>query len=208
MRTDNNLLRRVLTVLTLVTLLVWAAWAQDASEGGSCCPSSAVKKTTGACPESGACPVTGACPEMGSGVSGVAIYLDSPSALLAKSKLLSLTPQQQEAIKAIQKKARAQALAVLTNQQKVALGTVPARPVMLAANTLQVCEAGCTKPCCAEATAAPAAQTLCPIMNAPIKKTLFVEYQGKKVYFCCPGCEGAFSKNPQKYLSKLPQFDI
>ena len=49
-------------------------------------------------------------------------------------------------------------------------------------------------------------QTLCPVMDAPINKDLFVDYQGKKVYFCCGGCEKLFKENPEKYLAKLPQF--
>lgn len=49
-------------------------------------------------------------------------------------------------------------------------------------------------------------QTLCPVMNAPINKDIFVEYEGKKVYFCCPGCPEEFQKNPEKYLPDLPQF--
>lgn len=27
------------------------------------------------------------------------------------------------------------------------------------------------------------------------------EYQGKKYYFCAPGCKAAFDKEPEKYLS-------
>ena len=49
-------------------------------------------------------------------------------------------------------------------------------------------------------------QTLCPVMDGPIDKRYFVEYRGRKVYFCCPGCEDTFLKDPGKYLSKLPQF--
>jgi len=49
-------------------------------------------------------------------------------------------------------------------------------------------------------------QTLCPVMDAPINKDLFVEYEGKKVYFCCAGCPEKFKADPEKYLSKLPQF--
>jgi YHS domain-containing protein len=49
-------------------------------------------------------------------------------------------------------------------------------------------------------------QTVCPVMGGPIQKDIFVEYQGKKVYFCCPGCEETFLKDPGKYISKLPQF--
>ena len=50
-------------------------------------------------------------------------------------------------------------------------------------------------------------QTKCPVMNGTINKELFTEYKGKKVYFCCPGCKEQFLKEPEKYLSKLPQFN-
>jgi Cu(I)/Ag(I) efflux system membrane fusion protein len=49
-------------------------------------------------------------------------------------------------------------------------------------------------------------QTLCPVMDAPVNKDLFVEYKGMKVYFCCPGCSDKFLADPEKYLPKLPQF--
>jgi Cu(I)/Ag(I) efflux system membrane fusion protein len=51
------------------------------------------------------------------------------------------------------------------------------------------------------------AQKLCPVMGLAINKDLFTVYQGKKVYFCCPGCKPEFEKNPEKYLAKLPQFN-
>ena len=55
--------------------------------------------------------------------------------------------------------------------------------------------------------AAAAEQTMCPIMDGnKIDKNVFVEYQGKKVYFCCLQCKGEFEKNPEKYISNLPQF--
>ncbi|MBN1816272.1 MAG: efflux RND transporter periplasmic adaptor subunit [Sedimentisphaerales bacterium] len=49
-------------------------------------------------------------------------------------------------------------------------------------------------------------QTICPVMGNPIDETVFTEYQGKKVYFCCPGCIDTFLAEPDKYLAKLPQF--
>ncbi|MFH1715724.1 MAG: YHS domain-containing protein [Planctomycetota bacterium] len=58
----------------------------------------------------------------------------------------------------------------------------------------------------AKETVATAEQTLCPVMGNPINKDLFVEYQGKKVYFCCPACKPEFEKDPAKYVAKLPQF--
>ena len=51
-----------------------------------------------------------------------------------------------------------------------------------------------------------AEQTACPIMGGAVNKAVFVEYQGKKVYFCCKGCDHTFQQNPEKYLAKLPQF--
>ncbi len=50
-------------------------------------------------------------------------------------------------------------------------------------------------------------QTTCPVMGAPIDKNIFVEYEGKKVYFCCESCETKFKENPEMYVSKLPQFE-
>lgn len=53
---------------------------------------------------------------------------------------------------------------------------------------------------------APGEQTLCPVMGTPVNKDIFVEYKGKKVYFCCPGCDADFLADPEKYLPTLPQF--
>ena len=49
-------------------------------------------------------------------------------------------------------------------------------------------------------------QTMCPVMGGPINKEIFTEYKGKKVYFCCSACIDTFNKDPEKYISKLPQF--
>lgn len=51
-------------------------------------------------------------------------------------------------------------------------------------------------------------QKTCPVMvgNA-IDPNLHVDYQGKRVYFCCNMCVGEFQKNPEKYLDRLPQFN-
>jgi YHS domain-containing protein len=49
-------------------------------------------------------------------------------------------------------------------------------------------------------------QKLCPVMGGEINKELYTEYKGKKVYFCCAGCEETFKAEPEKYLDKLPQF--
>jgi len=49
-------------------------------------------------------------------------------------------------------------------------------------------------------------QTTCPVMEGKIKPDIFVEYKGKKVYFCSPECKEKFNADPEKYLPKLPQF--
>ena len=49
-------------------------------------------------------------------------------------------------------------------------------------------------------------QKICPIMGNPINKDIYTEYKGKKVYFCCQECLDKFKAEPEKYLSKLPQF--
>ncbi len=54
--------------------------------------------------------------------------------------------------------------------------------------------------------AATVEQTTCPVMGGPVNKAIFVEYQGKKVYFCCKGCPETFKADPKKYIAKLPQF--
>jgi Cu(I)/Ag(I) efflux system membrane fusion protein len=49
-------------------------------------------------------------------------------------------------------------------------------------------------------------QTTCPVMGGPIDPNVYTEYKGKRVYFCCKGCDKKFMENPEKYLDKLPQF--
>jgi YHS domain-containing protein len=59
----------------------------------------------------------------------------------------------------------------------------------------------------AEEVVAATEQTICPVMGGAINKAIFVEYQGKKVYFCCEPCKEKFEANPEKYVAKLPQFN-
>jgi YHS domain-containing protein len=49
-------------------------------------------------------------------------------------------------------------------------------------------------------------QVTCPVSGQPIKAEHTAEYDGKKVYFCCPNCPKAFEADPKKFLEKLPQF--
>jgi YHS domain-containing protein len=47
------------------------------------------------------------------------------------------------------------------------------------------------------------AQTMCPIMGGQIDKTAYVDYEGKRVYFCCTGCKSTFLKEPEKHVKKM-----
>jgi YHS domain-containing protein len=49
-------------------------------------------------------------------------------------------------------------------------------------------------------------QVKCPVSGKPINPEAKVEYEGKNVYFCCPGCPDAFNADPKKFLERLPQF--
>lgn len=43
-------------------------------------------------------------------------------------------------------------------------------------------------------------QATCPVSGKPIKDDQFVEYEGKKIYFCCGDCPAKFKESPLKYL--------
>jgi len=87
------------------------------------------------------------------------------------------------------------------------------KPIVGAKTTPPKTQEATSSPAKQEATPAPATQvaqtgeqTVCPVMGGAIDKDIFVEYQGKKVYFCCKSCLDTFKANPEKYISKLPQF--
>lgn len=46
-------------------------------------------------------------------------------------------------------------------------------------------------------------QATCPVMGGAIDRDFYADYEGKRVYFCCAGCEKTFLADPVKYLEKL-----
>jgi YHS domain-containing protein len=46
-------------------------------------------------------------------------------------------------------------------------------------------------------------QATCPVMGGKPVETVYTDYQGKRIYFCCPGCIDIFNKDPEKYMEKL-----
>jgi YHS domain-containing protein len=55
----------------------------------------------------------------------------------------------------------------------------------------------------AEGVVLESVQTKCPVTGKDVNKTVFVDYKGRRVYFCCPGCPSEFQKDPETYLKKL-----
>lgn len=53
--------------------------------------------------------------------------------------------------------------------------------------------------------AAAPAQKLCPVTGDPIDPKIYIDYQGRRVYFCCEMCPATFKKDPEKYLKKLDE---
>ena len=54
--------------------------------------------------------------------------------------------------------------------------------------------------------AQPAEQTTCPVMGGKNNRSIYTQYKGQRVYFCCAGCEEKFLSSPETYVGKLPQF--
>lgn len=49
-------------------------------------------------------------------------------------------------------------------------------------------------------------QNACPVSGEELeKKDVFVDYKGRRVYFCCDKCIVDFEKDPQQFLSKLDE---
>ncbi len=64
------------------------------------------------------------------------VFADSPGALYGQAQKLNLSEKQKARLVAIETKARKEALAVLTAQQKKKLGTIPQKPMVMA----QMCQ--------------------------------------------------------------------
>jgi len=47
--------------------------------------------------------------------------------------------------------------------------------------------------------------TICPVMGNEVDPDVWIVYKGQKIYFCCPGCDKQFMKNPKKYLKILEE---
>jgi len=46
-------------------------------------------------------------------------------------------------------------------------------------------------------------QTNCPITGDPISKKHYVDYNDRRVYFCCHECPPKFLKEPETYIKQM-----
>jgi YHS domain-containing protein len=51
-------------------------------------------------------------------------------------------------------------------------------------------------------------QGKCPVRGGAVNKKVYTDYQGKRIYFCCPPCIADFKKDPGKYMKKLEEEGI
>lgn len=49
-------------------------------------------------------------------------------------------------------------------------------------------------------------QTTCPVSGEKLEdKSVYTDYEGRRVAFCCKKCRGTFNEDPAKYLKKLDE---
>jgi len=55
-------------------------------------------------------------------------------------------------------------------------------------------------------------QTKCPVTGAPVDTkdpyVMYLDHEGKRIYFCTPNCADTFSTDPQKYLKRLKEMGV
>jgi YHS domain-containing protein len=59
-----------------------------------------------------------------------------------------------------------------------------------------------------EANMAAAVDPVCGMEVDPATAQWKTEYKGQTYYFCAPGCQRSFEKEPEKYLASGPTVDM
>jgi YHS domain-containing protein len=77
--------------------------------------------------------------------------------------------------------------------------------MLILALALAACGAGSLWAATPTAATAGKPQTVCPVLGGNINKQYYADYKGKRIYFCCAGCDQEFLKNPEKYMQKLEE---
>lgn len=82
----------------------------------------------------------------------------------------------------------------------------PTGPTSTPAGTTAPSKTPATPPAkAADAEAVQITQKLCPVMGGEIDKSIYTDYEGRRVYFCCEMCVDTFKNDPAKYLKKLDE---
>jgi uncharacterized membrane protein/YHS domain-containing protein len=87
--------------------------------------------------------------------------------------------------------------------QGVAPASQPAAPPAVAAAPAPSAPAAPTNAAPAAPAAVAIANTICPVSGKPIDPTKFIDFEGKRIAFCCDNCPKEFQKDPAKYKDKL-----
>jgi len=48
-------------------------------------------------------------------------------------------------------------------------------------------------------------QEICPIEGKRINKHWYIDYNGKRIYFCTPGASAKFKKDPDRYMAEFEE---
>ncbi len=51
-------------------------------------------------------------------------------------------------------------------------------------------------------------QKNCPVTGEPIDRNVHLDFQGQRIYFCCPKCPAEFRKDPEKYFATFEKEGI
>ncbi|MFC2172561.1 hypothetical protein ACFLU6_08020 [Acidobacteriota bacterium] len=51
-------------------------------------------------------------------------------------------------------------------------------------------------------------QSLCPVKDQEIDKSVYIDFQGQRIYFCREGCIPTFKSSPEKYMKKIEEQGI
>ncbi len=76
------------------------------------------------------------------------------------------------------------------------------RKTVLAVLTATILMAGAAVILAAEKSAT-APQSACPVTGKPVDKSIHIDFQGQRIYFCSAACPADFRKDPEKYFAKL-----
>ena len=54
-----------------------------------------------------------------------------------------------------------------------------------------------------EEGSAPRRQELCPVLGGKVNPSVFADYEGRRIHFCCPACVARFMEEPAKYMKEM-----